>query len=109
MDPLLMEEIAKMLREELRMLHVEIREAFPKSVFPSPFIPVPKVQAAADDESFNESEQLAAESEQHTVVYTGDMEPIFNAEFAVFDQELNDNPHLTCVDRRGDHECARQP
>jgi hypothetical protein len=31
-------------------------------------------------------------------VYTGDKEPFFDAEFAVFDQELNDNPHLACVD-----------
>jgi hypothetical protein len=43
-----------MLREELRMLHAEIRETFSKSAFPLPFVPAPEVQATADDECFSE-------------------------------------------------------
>jgi hypothetical protein len=54
MDALLIEEIARMLREELRMLHAEIRETFSKSAFPLPFVPAPEVQATADDECFSE-------------------------------------------------------
>jgi hypothetical protein len=54
MDALLIEEIARMLREELRTLHAEIRETFSKSAFPLPFVPAPEVQATADDECFSE-------------------------------------------------------
>jgi hypothetical protein len=64
MDPLLMEEITTMLREELRMLRVEMRHAFSKSMrmaehgpmcppHPSHNILAPEVMV--DDECFTES------------------------------------------------------
>jgi hypothetical protein len=51
MDPLLIEEIARMLREGLRMLHAEIREAFSDTmraaehvlVYSPPFVLAPDV------------------------------------------------------------------
>jgi hypothetical protein len=45
MDPLLMEEIARMLRAEMR-------EAFSKSVFPPSCVPAPEIQADNDVERF---------------------------------------------------------
>jgi hypothetical protein len=65
MDPLLIEEIA-------RMLSAEIHKTSSKSTFPPPFFPAPEVQVITDNERFNESEQRAAESEQRDAVYTGD-------------------------------------
>jgi hypothetical protein len=57
MDPLLIEEIATMLREELRMLHVEMCDAFSKLMCMAEHVPVrpPHIvltpEVVVDDES----------------------------------------------------------
>jgi hypothetical protein len=61
MDPLLIQEIARMLREELRMLRAEIREAFSDSmraaehvpVCSPPFVPILEVEVVDDGPSFD--------------------------------------------------------